>query len=44
MGEKKKKELTRRDFIKKSAAGVAGVGLATLSMDSLFQWNPALAA
>ena len=39
-----KKGLTRREFMKKSAAGLAGVGLASLSMESLFQWNPAIAA
>jgi len=42
--KKEGKKFTRRDFIKKSALGLAGAGLATVSMDSLFQWNPALAA
>ena len=36
--------LTRRDFIKKSATGLAGLGLTSLSMEALFQGNPALAA
>jgi multiple sugar transport system substrate-binding protein len=35
--------LTRRDFIKKSAVGLAGAGLAGLSMDALFQGNRAFA-
>jgi len=38
------KGLTRRDFMKKSAAGLAGVGLASLSMDALFQGNSSMAA
>ena len=36
--------LTRRDFIKKSADRLAGLGLTSLSMEALFQGNPALAA
>jgi multiple sugar transport system substrate-binding protein len=44
MKEDEKKGLSRRDFITTSAAGLAGFGLASLSMESLFQANPALAA
>lgn len=44
MASDKKMRISRRDFMKKSAIGLAGAGLASVSIDSLFQWNPAMAA
>lgn len=36
--------LSRRDFLKTSALGLAGAGLASVSMSALFRFDPALAA
>jgi len=44
MGQEKAKSVSRREFLKKSAAGLLGMGLVSVSMDSLFQWNSALAS
>jgi multiple sugar transport system substrate-binding protein len=44
MASEKKTLMTRRDFVKTSAVGLAGAGLATLSMGSLFEGKLALAA
>ena len=39
-------KITRREFIRKTTRGLAGVGtgLATLSIAPLFQWDPAQAS
>ena len=35
--DKKVRSVSRREFLKKSAAGLLGMGLVSVSMDSLFQ-------
>jgi multiple sugar transport system substrate-binding protein len=44
MGQEKESRVTRREFLKTSAVVSAGAGLTALSIGSLFQGNPALAA
>lgn len=44
MASERKTGITRRDFMKTSAAGLAGAGLGTFSVGSLLAGNPALAA
>lgn len=44
MGRVQDRGLTRRDFIKTSAAGLTGLGLVGSSLDGFFQGNQALAA
>lgn len=44
MEKETRKWVTRREFMKKSAAGLAGVGLTSLSMDGLFRGSGAFAS
>jgi multiple sugar transport system substrate-binding protein len=44
MEDKQNNGVNRREFIAKTGLGLGGLGLMSLSMDALFQGNPALAA